>query len=194
LVVASVSRAWTGYEITASKASPLIHTSFPLMARLQKMQSAATMVAATAPDILSHPEVAKAIEQEVLHALIVCLEDSATTKTPNLNRQRTMQRFHQVVEANQYDPLYLPEVCASIGVPERTLTNVCSEYLGTSPRRYLRLRRMNLVRRALSLAAPETNTVTTIANDHGFAELGRFAVAYRKLYGESPSATLRRPR
>jgi hypothetical protein len=43
------------------------------------------------------------------------------------------------------------------------------------------------------LAEPTASTVTSNANDHGFAELGRFAVEYRKLFGESPSATLLRP-
>ena len=61
-----------------------------------------------------------------------------------------------------------------------------------SPHQYLWLRRMNLVRRALALADAAAKTVTEIANDHGFAELGRFAVTYRKLFGESPSVTLRR--
>jgi AraC family ethanolamine operon transcriptional activator len=51
---------------------------------------------------------------------------------------------------------------------------------------------MNVVRRALSLADPTAKTVTEIANDHGFAELGRFAGAYRNLFGEAPSMTLRR--
>ena len=61
-----------------------------------------------------------------------------------------------------------------------------------SPHRYLWLRRMNLACRALTLADATTKTVTEIANNHGFGELGRFAVAYRKLFGESPSMTLRR--
>ena len=52
---------------------------------------------------------------------------------------------------------------------------------------------MNLARKALLQADPATATVTGIATDHGFWELGRFSVAYRALFGETPSASLRRP-
>jgi AraC-like DNA-binding protein len=57
----------------------------------------------------------------------------------------------------------------------------------------LTLRRMHLTRRALLCADPSMSTVTRIVTDHGFWELGRFSVAYRALFGESPSETLRRP-
>ena len=60
------------------------------------------------------------------------------------------------------------------------------------PKRYLLLRRMNLARQALRQAAPDTTSVTDIATRFGFWQLGRFAVEYQTLFGESPSATLRR--
>jgi len=52
---------------------------------------------------------------------------------------------------------------------------------------------MHLVRRALLHASSSTATVTQIVSDHGFWELGRFAVQYKVLFGESPSMTLQRP-
>ena len=61
------------------------------------------------------------------------------------------------------------------------------------PIRYLWLRRMHLARRALRMAEPTTTTVTRIATGYGFWELGRFSVSYRALFGETPSASLRRP-
>ena len=89
-------------------------------------------------------------------------------------------------------PLHLPEVCAAIGVSERTLRLHCLEHLGLSPHRYLLLRRMNQARRALAEANPTGTTVTAVATEFGFWELGRFSVAYRNLFGEPPSVTLHR--
>jgi AraC-like DNA-binding protein len=52
--------------------------------------------------------------------------------------------------------------------------------------------RLSEARRALSSPVSTYATVTQIATDHGFVELGRFSVEYRRAFGEPPSATLRR--
>ena len=105
-----------------------------------------------------------------------------------------MRRFRRVVEENPDRALYIPELAAEIAVSLSTLRVCCEEQLGMSPKRYLMLRRMHFVRRALLDSAPGTSTVTKIATRYGFFELGRFAGQYGSLFGESPSATLRRPR
>jgi transcriptional regulator GlxA family with amidase domain len=53
---------------------------------------------------------------------------------------------------------------------------------------------MRLVRQALIKADPGVATVTHIATEYGFWELGRFAGQYKWLFGEPPSATLGRRR
>jgi len=50
--------------------------------------------------------------------------------------------------------------------------------------------RLSRARRALLSADCKLVTVTEIATCFGFAELGRFSVEYRKVFGESPSQTL----
>jgi transcriptional regulator GlxA family with amidase domain len=164
------------------------------MDRMMRLHAAAGDLAATAPDILEHPEVAKAIEQELIRVMVRCLTQGSSERTYS-GRQRVpiMRRFERVLEANQGRPLYLAEICAAISVPARTLRHHCWQHLGMSPHRYLWLRRMNSARRALALADPAVRTVTDIAAACGFWELGRFSVAFRKLFGESPSVTLRRP-
>jgi AraC-like DNA-binding protein len=103
-----------------------------------------------------------------------------------------LARFEEMLAENANAPLHLEEICSAIGAPERTLRSVCQRHLGMSPIRYLWLRRMHLAHRALLKADAATATVTSIATGQGFWELGKFSIAYRSLFGESPSATLRR--
>jgi AraC-like DNA-binding protein len=58
---------------------------------------------------------------------------------------------------------------------------------------FLLLRRMHMVRRALRESTPSETTVTQIATRYGFWQFGRFAVEYKTLFGQAPSATLARP-
>ena len=183
-----------GRELTTPAATRVLRPPPALMARLQSLHKAADDLASTTPDVLAHPEVARALEQELMRAMTACLTSEMTEERNRPSRQRLaiMQRFEQMLEENSDEPLYITDICARIGVTDRTLRLHCQDHLGMSPHHYLWLRRMNLARRALALADATARTVTAIANDHGFVELGRFAVAYRRLFGESPSVTLRR--
>jgi AraC-like DNA-binding protein len=191
---ATFANVIVGRELTAPTTMKMVRPPTALVSRLLNLHKAAADLAATALDILARPEVARAMEQELVRAMIACLADPATEERYRASRQRlmVMQRFEQMLEARQDESLYVTDVCADIGVSERTLRLYCQEQLGMGPHRYLWIRRMNLARRALALADATSKTVTEVANDHGFGELGRFAVAYRRLFGEPPSATLRR--
>ena len=128
-----------GIELTAPLANRKIRPPPVLMARLAQLHQAAIQLAATVPDILAHTEVAKAIEHELVRVMIACLTEGVTSGTSGLSPQRlpVMRRFEQVLEENRDRPLYLTEICAAIGVADRTLRLHCLEHLGMSPHRYL---------------------------------------------------------
>jgi AraC-like DNA-binding protein len=162
---------------------------------LRKLHAAARHLAETVPDVLAKPEVAQAMEQNLVEAMVFCLADSHSDDVRNVWRRRAiiMQRLEEALQANSEGPLHISQLCAAAGVSYPTLRGCCQEYLGMGPKRYLLLRRMHLARRALRRADREKTTVTEVATDYGFWGFGRFSVVYRSLFGESPSATLLRP-
>jgi AraC-like DNA-binding protein len=173
----------------------IIRPNPALMLRLLKLHKSVGQLAHHSPDILELPPVLRALENELIYTMVRCLaEGAAIEPTAGSSRHDAIvARFEEFLESNPDRPLYLTEICAAIGVAERTLRASCEEHLGMGPIRYLALRRMHLVRRALLRTDPSKATVTRIVTDHGFWELGRFSVAYRALFGESPSESLRRP-
>jgi AraC-like DNA-binding protein len=161
--------------------------------RLRRLHAQACRLAETRPKVLAHPEVARAIEQGLIYALVTCLaakdrDDAAARR----HHSRIMVRFEEVLADHPNRQLHLPDLCTLIGVSERTLRSCCAEFLGISPSRYMLLRQLQAARIALRNADPATANVAEIAGGCGFTELARFAGAYRTVFGESPSTTLRR--
>ena len=193
--LAAAGQAMIGREVTAPSDTQCIRPPPQLMSRLLRLHEAAGHLAKTAPDILANPEVARAMEQALVHAMMSCLSGGETAETSSVHHRHVviMQRLEEVLEANPDRTLYVAELSSAAGVGERTLRTCCHEHLGMSSTRYLWLRRMHLARRGLRIADPAATTVTEVATTYGFWELGRFSVAYRSLFGESPLAALRRP-
>jgi hypothetical protein len=73
----SAAQTLVGYEITAPIATLLLCPPPPVMKRLLKLHEAASQLAATVPEILTHPGVSRAIEQELIRAAIACLSEAA---------------------------------------------------------------------------------------------------------------------
>jgi AraC-like DNA-binding protein len=193
--LAEAGCAITGCDITVPPDTAVVRPPYRAMARLMDLHETATHLAETAPGMLANPGVACALEQELVHAMIACLTGHATREAERHSRQhaKVIARFEDFLMARRNAPVHLIEVCTAIGVSERTLRSCCQEHFGMGPIRYLWLRRMHLARRSLLRADPATASVTSAATEYGFWELGRFSVEYRALFGESPSASLRRP-
>jgi AraC-like DNA-binding protein len=190
------STALTGQRILPPAAGRVLRPPHLAATRLLRLHSKAHRLLEISPELIVDPGIARALEQELLHALINCLatddtKDHAETRRHHAN---IMVRFEDALRTHTGRLRSMPELSAAIGVPERTLRICCAEFLGMSPTRYLLLRRLNMARAALRLANPATESVAKIARSYQFSEPGRFAVTYRTIFGETPSTTLRHSR
>jgi transcriptional regulator GlxA family with amidase domain len=107
------------------------------------------------------------------------------------SRLKVVARAQAVLQEHADEPMTIGALSEAVGVSERTLRNAFTDVFSQSPKRYLVTQRLLAVRHALRAAATPGATVTGIATDHGFFELGRFALRYKAAFGESPSHTLR---
>jgi AraC-like DNA-binding protein len=91
-------------------------------------------------------------------------------------------------------PVYSAAVGAALGTDARSVNAAFRAVYGTTLHRYLLVRRLHLARQQLACGGDGAARVKTVALDLGFWHLGRFALDYRAMYGETPSATLARGR
>jgi AraC-like DNA-binding protein len=164
------------------------------LARLRSLHSYVGHLAETTPKSVCNSRRTDDLEYNILTAM----EDILSTRASGLDtlsrqhHQIIVDRFRATLDARGDQPIAMSAISQMIGISSRTLRLACQEQLGVSPTQYVMLRRMRSARRALQQASPDVARVTDIATEHGFWELGRFAVKYRQIFGETPSVTLRR--
>lgn len=104
---------------------------------------------------------------------------------------RHVKLAEEYIHANLLEPITIEDLAMASGVSVRSLFAGFKQFRGTSPMKYLRHVRLKQARTDLENANPEA-TVTNVAMKWGFYQLGRFAVEYRKTFGELPSETIKR--
>ena len=116
----------------------------------------------------------------------------ARSRGQQTTRQANITRVMELLQHHEEQPIRLSELCRDADVSERTLRSIFKQMFGVGPNRYLHIRRLHLVRVALSMANPDTESVSQIALRFGFSDSGRMASDYYRLFGEYPKKTLMR--
>lgn len=133
-----------------------------------------------------------AAEVESVMAAMLAGALSSRDPLPPVPDDDSLRRAEEYLAASLSKPVSLAEVAAAARVSVRTLTRGFRNRHGVGPIGFLHRRRLEAARRELADAVPGEVTVTEVANRYCLPHTGRFAVAYRSLFGESPSETLRR--
>jgi AraC family ethanolamine operon transcriptional activator len=111
----------------------------------------------------------------------------------HLRRKRiALDRAVEYLEGHMAQPIRMGQVCSYARVSRRTLERLFRQELQQSPYEYLRVRRLNAVRKAIRKQPAEDRTVADIASENGFVHMGRFSSVYRGHFGRLPSEDLLR--
>lgn len=183
-------------EMLLTADGPLTHTD---LARLEHLRWLVGRMCSGTPGVdLGDAAALAAAEQEIATTTARALERSLKVhmrpaRRPHLSRERVIARTLELIEAHEGQPLFTSDLCRAAGVSERTLRNAFSEYFGVGPIRLLKMRQLGEIRAALLAADPARDTVAQVAGRFGVWDFSLFARNYKRLFGESPSETLRRP-
>jgi AraC family ethanolamine operon transcriptional activator len=146
------------------------------------------------PQALHHPHAIRSMQEDLLAAFrqSLVLPTSSPRRVGRAIRQGGLKRAVEFLRSTDSSSITIADLCAVAQVTQRTLEYAFRENFGMSPLGFLHLRRYHAARRDLLAADAKTVTVGEIAQKNGFYQMGRFAVRYKALFGESPSQTLQR--
>ena len=148
---------------------------------------------------LTSSPLARPSRQRAAEALMLdSFEALSTLGASQYGREASVGEAHvslaeEIMRAHLDEPLTIGALAGMVGIGTRALQAAFAAHRGATPRGVLTEMRLDEAQRQLLSASPE-ETVTGIALDCGFTHLSRFADAYRRRFGELPSATLSRSR
>lgn len=146
------------------------------------------------PEVLGSVRACQAIRNSILEAITeLCTSSQQTYEVPRgeMQHAQIVHRVRRFLLENSDRSISVPELCTEFQVSRRTLQYAFDRVLGIGPNAYLKILRLNGVRRDL-LRRDARISVQQAASDWGFWHYSQFAKDYRTLFDELPSATAKR--
>jgi AraC-like DNA-binding protein len=173
----------------------VFETSFQALERLRQLLKSSLAAHQQFPDPADANAAWLAIRESFLGAIDAAFAEMVAarwTSSANSGRQlKIFRELREILATNLANPIYSAELATQLGISVRTVHDTVLRYTGMSLHRYLRLRRLWLVRRRLLTGA---DSVKACALAFGFWHMGDFSHSYRFQFGETPSQTMARAR
>lgn len=141
----------------------------------------------------THGPLSISVQQSLMTTLLTTHENNYRRELLGIGNTGLPPHIAHAVDVIHRDPAQVggvAELAREAGVSVRTLQEGFARHLHSTPSRYLRRARLWRAHADLLAADPARRGAVTEAATHwGFANLGRFAKAYREEFGHDPSET-----
>jgi AraC-like DNA-binding protein len=196
-ILALVEKSQISFEYDEFSAPGLLLPNPVPFSQLNGYLNGLFSLAKSNPSQLLDPVFGKTMAQlviaDTLPLFVDLLSTSAALDIPldNLRYEKLTKQVDTMVRAVVDRPITLQQICENVETSPRSLNYAFQAVYGLSPMEYLKILRLNQVRWALRKADPTQNRVSGIANRFGFWHMGQFGADYKKMFGETPSTTLK---
>lgn len=148
------------------------------------------------PQAMRNPLIAGAAQRYLAVSMLASYPNTAALE-PTIEDRRDatpalLRKATAFIEDNVHVDITIADIAAAVYATPRALQYMFRKYHDCTPMEYVRRVRLHRARLDLLAGDALTTTVGDVARRWGFGNVGRFAVRYRNLYGESPHVTLRR--
>jgi AraC-like DNA-binding protein len=140
--------------------------------------------------MLQFPVAAASLESTIIDGLLLAHVHNYSEELLGrsaMPRPRAVRLAVELLEERPEHPWTVAELAADVAVSARTLQEGFARAVGTPPMAYLRDIRLDRIRAELLAAELGTLSVGAVAARWGFLHAGRFAAAYKRRFGVSPS-------
>ena len=133
----------------------------------------------------------KKAEDEISNILLKLLSEQTPLPSKLTKGEEVALAIRDQVYEHMDGKVSIESLAKQYEVSEKTLQNSFKSLFGFTPKRFLRLLKLNHVSHELKNLDPKESTVSKVAQKWGFSHMGYFSKYYTELFGESPSQTLK---
>jgi AraC-like DNA-binding protein len=131
------------------------------------------------------------LEDDLLESFFSLAENpSATTTLVAFPSGQALDNIEDYICDSLDAAITRDDLAAEAGISIRSLSRAFEKKYGLGPMAFVRQRRLDACFARFRGSERDATTVTEVAMSYGFWHIGKFAIAYREAFGESPSATL----
>lgn len=136
------------------------------------------------PQLLGH------YNRVVASKLMTMLRHNVRIESPAL-QSASFDRLVQYIEENIKRDISIEELSRQARISVRSLYLLFDKHLQTTPKNFIRQKKLERVYCHLMDPACKVANITAIAMDYGFTHLGRFSECYKAAFGVLPSASMK---
>ena len=138
---------------------------------------------------LLNNEIYAKMEEEILDTVFSSLQNQGK----KLDKSRfDITRAREILHHNIDNFYTISDLVSELQISPRTLQYNFKNKLGLTPKEYLSYLRLNAIREKLLLGDASTTTIASLISKYGFLHPAHFGVEYKRIFGETPSQTLKR--